>query len=47
MQFSLPLYGSIYLGSGFEAVVAKTVWLTKADLDTKMLRRFRAEQRCT
>jgi hypothetical protein len=31
-------------GSGFEAVVTitKTVWLTKADLDPKFLRNFKA-----
>jgi hypothetical protein len=26
--------------SGFEAIVTKTVWLSKADLDPKLLRRF-------
>ena len=33
-------------GSGFEAVVIKIAWLAKADLDLKLLRMFRAEQRC-
>lgn len=32
-------------GSGFEAIVIKMAWLAKADLDLKLLRIFRAEQR--
>ena len=32
-------------GSGSEAVVIKMAWLAKADLDLKLLRMFRAEQR--
>jgi hypothetical protein len=32
-------------GSDFEAVVIKMAWLAKADLDLKLPRMFRAEQR--